>query len=133
MTDEMDLRLFVKDDVPALAALLNVIHGMEDSPRGYDAPFLRDMLGQPGLDAEQNCMLALQDAAPIFEAVLSLRRRAMTARTLNGALVRYPFMTARVVAAIYWQALRLRLKGVPFVPHPGRRAAPQGRSLETGD
>ena len=61
MTDGLELRLLVKDDVPALADLLNVIHGMEDSPRGYDAAFLRDMLGQPGMDAEQNCMLALQD------------------------------------------------------------------------
>ena len=60
MTDGMKLRLFVKDDVPALADLFNVIHGLEGSPRGYDAPFLRDMLGQPGLDAEQNCMLAAQ-------------------------------------------------------------------------
>ena len=61
MTDGMELRLFVKDDVPALADLLNVIHGLEDSPRGHDAPFLRDILGQPGMDAEQNCMLAVQD------------------------------------------------------------------------
>ena len=60
MTDGMELRLFVKDDVPALADLFNVIHGLEGSPRGYDAPFLRDMLGQPGLDVEQNCMLAVQ-------------------------------------------------------------------------
>ena len=59
MTDDLELRLFVEDDVPTLAALLNVIHGMEDSPRGYDAPFLRDMLGQPGMDAEENCMLAV--------------------------------------------------------------------------
>ena len=61
MIDGMELRLFVKDDVPAFATLLNVIHGLEDSPRGYDAAFLRDMLGQPGMDAEQNCMLAVQD------------------------------------------------------------------------
>jgi DUF1365 family protein len=27
-------------------------------------------------------------------------------------------MTLEVVTRIYWQALRLKLKGVPFHPHP---------------
>jgi hypothetical protein len=30
-------------------------------------------------------------------------------------------MTAQVIAAIYWQALRLKLKGAPFHPHPRTR------------
>jgi DUF1365 family protein len=33
-------------------------------------------------------------------------------------------MTARVIGAIYWQALRLYLKGAPFHPHP--RTRPRG-------
>ena len=32
-------------------------------------------------------------------------------------------MTAQVVAKIYWQALRLRLKGAPWHPHPERSDA----------
>ena len=42
---------------------------------------------------------------------------------LSGVLLRYPFMTARVAVGIYWQALRLRLKGNPYYPHPSRRTA----------
>jgi uncharacterized protein len=31
-----------------------------------------------------------------------------------------------VIAAIYWQALRIRQKGVPFCPHPDRHDVREG-------
>ena len=55
----------------------------------------------------------------VFDATLTLERRPWNARELRSVLVEYPWMTAKVIAAIYWQALRLWLKGVPYVPHPG--------------
>jgi len=60
-------------------------------------------------------------AAPVFDAALRLRRRPVSAAALAGALARFPFMTARVIAAIHWQALRLWLKRVPVHDHPALR------------
>ena len=54
----------------------------------------------------------------VFDATLSLTGQPMTASNMNKLLIRYPFMTVKVVLAIYWQALRLYLKGVPVHSHP---------------
>lgn len=57
----------------------------------------------------------------VFDATLSLKGRPATAAALNGLVLRFPFMTMKVAAAIYWQALRLYLKGVPFYVHPDKQ------------
>lgn len=58
------------------------------------------------------------DQSPPFDVTLSLKRQELTSSSLCKALLRHPCMTASVAAGIYWQALRLWWKGVPFVPHP---------------
>lgn len=54
----------------------------------------------------------------VFSATLSMHRRPITRLSLAGLLVKYPAMTLQVLAAIYWQALLIWLRGVPFIPYP---------------
>jgi uncharacterized protein len=57
-----------------------------------------------------------------FDATLSLRRRELSQGLMASLPLRYPAMSLQVVAKIYAQALRLRLKGARYFPHPeGKR------------
>ncbi len=56
-----------------------------------------------------------------FDATLNLRRRELSRSLLWGLLARYPAMSLQVVARIYAQSLRLKLKGARYFPHPQGR------------
>jgi DUF1365 family protein len=57
----------------------------------------------------------------IFTAAFSGQRRPLTSRSLLATLVTLPLLTFKVVAAIHWEAIRLWLKNVPYVPRPNQR------------
>lgn len=54
----------------------------------------------------------------IFDATLALKKQPFTAGQLLKTVASTPTMTLKVVAGIYWQALKLFIKKVPFVGHP---------------
>lgn len=59
-----------------------------------------------------------EDGERVFDATLNLVAQPFNAKTLSWTVLKFPFMTMKVFAGIYWQALRLWLKGVPFHAHP---------------
>ena len=71
----------------------------------------------PGDDLRVH-MDVLRDGQREFDAALTLRRRPLNGASLARVLWRYPLMTAQVVGAIHWQALRLWLKRNPVHAHP---------------
>ena len=59
-----------------------------------------------------------RDGQRLFSASLVLKRRALTRGNMLRTLVRFPWMSARVIQGIHWQALRLWRKKCPYHPHP---------------
>jgi len=63
-------------------------------------------------------MVVTDNASECFAAGMRLALSPMSAGNMTGIPLKFPLMTVRVVAGIYWQALRLWLKRTPFHAHP---------------
>jgi uncharacterized protein len=102
--------------------------------RFHVSPFLPMALGYDWRFSTPGERLAvhmedLRGGEKVFDATLALERREISGASLAGALARHPAMSAQVVAAIYWQALRLWLKGAPFHSHPSNSIPADKRHL----
>jgi DUF1365 family protein len=68
-------------------------------------------------------ILEREEGVPVLDARVWGTRVPLTDATLWSLAWRYPLITARVVAAIHWQALRLWRKGVGFHRQPSPSTA----------
>jgi DUF1365 family protein len=91
----------------------------------YVSPFLGTDMSYAFVAAPPKERVAISISArdkegPVLLARLSANRIPLTDRTLLRALLAYPFLTLKVVAAIHWEALRLWLKGVRLTARPAQ-------------
>jgi uncharacterized protein len=73
--------------------------------------------GAPGKRLFVN-MQNWRDGARVFAATLSLSESPLNRASLLQVLAAFPFMTLKVLAGIYYQALKLYLKRTPVFAHP---------------
>lgn len=94
-----------------------------ENKRFHVSPFMpMDMqydwrFSAPG-DALSVHMGNYQNDKKIFDATLILKQRRITGQNLSMALLQFPFISLKIVAAIYYEALRLWLKRTPLFNHP---------------
>lgn len=82
--------------------------------------------------SEQNIrinMKSYQDSHCDFRANLSLKKQPANSKNLSLILLRFPAVTLKTVSAIYWQALKLSLKGARFYSHPTSQQEPDHGKL----
>lgn len=65
-------------------------------------------------------MNVLQDNEKQFDATLVVRRAPLDRKTLHRSLRQFPLEAFKVTGGIYWQALKLKLKGAKFFTHPDK-------------
>lgn len=69
---------------------------------------------------------------PLLAATFAGAARRLTTATLSACLLKFPFMTWKIVAGIHWEALKLWFKGARFHRSPPPPAAASYRDEMTG-
>lgn len=72
-------------------------------------------------------MRLMHDGTEYFSSGMRLILKELTPRRMKLMPLKFPFMTLRVTTGIYYQALRLWLKRIPFFAHPDHASGPDTR------
>lgn len=79
----------------------------------------------PGAD-EDTIHVHIESHVPergnVFDATLVLKQLALTPENARRTFWKHPFMTLKILSSIYFEALRLVLKRVRFVPYRARKS-----------
>jgi len=104
----------------------HILHGSNNRPTNPKefkvSPFNpernQQYIWQIGIpEKEISIMLGVHDdRGHVFEAKLHLKENPFTLKTVKRYLRTTPAMTISIISKIYWQALKLYLKGIPFIP-----------------
>ena len=114
------------------SSLIETKHGLAKQAHRYHFEFQKEFHISPllSMDMRHDCWFSepqqtlnihmnnFKDQQKWFTAHLSLTRQEISAQNLRKILLKFPSMTAKVISAIYWQALRTWLKGAKVHPHP---------------
>ena len=117
------------------AALTHSIRQWHFTKQFHVSPFMPMNMDYDWRFSSPNEMLRVHmenwmDGHKHFDATLTLQRQPLSSKTLALSLLSIPFISLKVITLIYWQALKLLLKGVPFYTHPNK---PPSKSPDLSD
>jgi DUF1365 family protein len=96
------------------------LHGEATYDFWFDAPIDDDRIAiemhvrQPDREKGSDISRSSGDHARSFTAQFTGTRATMSDRTLAAAALRYPLMTAQVIGLIHYEAIKMRIAGVPY-------------------
>lgn len=68
-------------------------------------------------EPKQKLMLHIENHkdGKLFDATMQFKKAELNKTNLKKLVIAFPSMTVKILSAIYWQALKLMIKGVPFI------------------
>ncbi|GAA5217644.1 DUF1365 domain-containing protein [Corallincola platygyrae] len=99
----------------------------EDTPKDFQvSPFMGpDQFYRWNITSPADSLLfgitSYESDKAIFNASLQLKFLPLTSTNLKSRILRTPIITWKIFSGIYWQALKIWLKGVPFLGYTARR------------
>ena len=66
----------------------------------------------------------------LFTALFSATRYEINSKKITAIFLRWPIVSLSIVKAIYWQALKLYLKRIPYVPYQSKKTESSTLSIK---